>query len=42
MKSCRNVAEQLVAKPIAKLCLADKALSFKWRYDMIIAVAIVI
>ena len=29
MKSCRNVAEQLVAKPIAKLCLADKALSFK-------------
>ena len=32
-KSCRKVAEQLVAKPIAKLCLADKALSFKWRYD---------
>ena len=33
MKSWRKVAEQLVAKPIAKLCLADKALSFKWRYD---------
>ena len=33
MKNCRKVAEQLVAKPIAKLCLADKALSFKWRYD---------
>ena len=33
MKSCRKVAEQLVAKPIAKLFLADKALSFKWRYD---------
>ena len=29
MKNCRKVAEQLVAKPIAKLCLADKALSFK-------------
>ena len=32
MKSCRKVAEQLVAKPIAKLCLGD----------MIVAVAIVI
>ena len=29
MKNCRKVAEKLVAKPIAKLCLADKALSFK-------------
>ena len=27
MTSCQKVAEQLVAKPIAKLCLAD------WRYD---------
>ena len=33
MKNCRKVAEQFVAKPIAKLYLADKALSFKWRYD---------
>ena len=29
MKNCRKVAEQFVAKPIAKLYLADKALSFK-------------
>ena len=40
MKNCRKVAEQFVAKPIAKLCPADKALSFKG--DMIVAVAIVI
>ena len=26
MKNWRKVAEQLVAKPIAKLCLADKGL----------------
>ena len=40
MKSCRNVAEQLVAKPIAKLCLAAK--DYHLNEDMIIAVAIVI
>ena len=33
MKNCPKVAEQLVAKPTAKLCLTEKALSFKWRYD---------
>ena len=29
MKNCPKVAEQLVAKPTAQLCLTEKALSFK-------------